>query len=202
MDGCGGGVLRFLVPELTLPTLRDAAAEHLQSEEGWAIESATVPCQSCGGPADVCGYVVARAGHLEGGRGGIRLRMRSTVARATTRWALVDTERILDEARLEGLLSYREARHLIDWAHQEQAHLGPVESAAKAPVSSFDVWPPAATHRLRRIAMVEEKAVLFRLWYLRRTQAGYVLVEEGRERIEGALTPPVREGVWAEPSPL
>ncbi|MFZ9888366.1 MAG: hypothetical protein ACO3JL_12765, partial [Myxococcota bacterium] len=108
----------------------------------------------------------------------------------------------LDEARLEGTIGYREARQLLDWAHREQAHLGPVESVAQSSGASSPDWPPKATHRLRRIALIEERAVVFRLWYLRLTGNEYVLVEEDRERIKGELTPPVREDIGQEPAPL
>jgi hypothetical protein len=192
VQGCGGGALRFFVPGLALPALREAARAQLLGEPPWELEGEHVPCAVCDEHGSVCGYVVARYLEPADGRDGVRVRFRSTVSRAASSWQVLDSERVLDEARLAGRVSFAEARAALDWAREHVAGLGRVESLVSADALAPDEVPSGAELRLSQIVRVEEQRVLLRRVFLRREAGAFAVVADRREQSREPLPPAVR----------
>lgn len=202
VEGCGGGALRYLVPERALPALRSAAREQLRAEPPFDVESERIPCETCDARGGICGYVVVRYRAPHDGRAGLRLRFRSTVVRSTTSWHVLDSERVFDEARLMGGLSFDEARAALDWTRTNVPDLQPVDSVASVKDLYEAEAPRRAELRLAQIARVDEGSVRFRYLYLRREGQSFVVVGERTANEQGALPPAVRgeEAPDEEPS--
>jgi hypothetical protein len=192
VSGCGGGGLRFLEVEPASAALRSAGEAELEGEPPHAIESAWVPCAFCDEHGGVCGYVVARFSEPLDGRTGVRLRFRSTVAKAAEQWSVVDSERVLDDARLAGDVKLEDARLALEWARDKLDLEGPVDSVVGP--DRFDRDAPAeAALRLAQLVRVGDDEVLFRHIFVRRAPEGFAVVEDRRVALPAdEVPPPVR----------
>lgn len=197
--GCGGGALRYLVPERALPALREATAAQLASEPPYDVESERIPCETCDAHGGVCAYVVIRYRDVHDGRAGQRLRFSSSVVRSSSSWQVKDSERVYDEARLIGGVSFDDARAALDWAREGPLGPGSIDSIASVKDLYDGEAPRRAELRLARIVRVEEGSVAFRYLYVRRVEGRIVVEGERTAHVEGPLPPSVRGEEVAEP---
>jgi hypothetical protein len=181
--GCGGGGLRYLVPARAEPVLRETATRELVDEEAeWTIESDRVACEFCDANGGVCGFVTVRYPGRTDGRAGLRLRYRSTVAKAERSWTLLDSNRLVDEARLDGSLSYEAAADVLDWTRAHVELDGPLDSVAAADAIHEDTAPDGARFRVTQVRRVLHGGVLRRRIYLKRDKGGFELLHIHEQR--------------------
>lgn len=197
--GCGGGALRYLVPERALPALREATAAQLAQEPPYDVESERIPCETCDAHGSVCAYVVIRYRDVHDGRAGQRLRFSSSVVRSSSSWQVQDSERVYDEARLIGGVSFDDARSVLEWAREGALGPGSIDSVASVEDLYEAEAPRRAELRLARIVRVEEGAVAFRYLYVRRAGDDFVVEGERIARVDGPLPPSVRGEEPVEP---